>query len=237
MGILTGLKAINKHQEDLAAKKAAREAQGDRVKTEWLRLKDQQSVKSKFLQELDADSPHYSKKNGLGFLVVEHSNPDNFKAKAACSLDAEGRCYGCERHEALQGTVGYEGGWRQKTRLYINALVDDGVNEPHVVIVSQGNGAKSITPTLIEYATETGSITNRHFKIKRNGGGFNDTSYLAMALGEDTSVNVEDYELFDLNEVVRQPSYDEQEAHYNWTPDNNPQPKAEVSEASVNAVW
>lgn len=203
-GIVRGLKAINKHVEAEEAKFAG----NDGPKTQWFKLADKQSVKVVFLQELDPDSPNFSQKNDLGFLAVEHVNPNNFRRKAVCTIDDEGVCFGCEQHKK-----DWKAGWKQKTRLYINVLVDDGQNEPYVAVLSQGNGPKSITPTLIEYAGDDGTISDKYFTIKRTGGGPTDTSYTLRA-GKEHDLNVEDYELFDLEKVLRQVPYAEQAAHY-----------------------
>lgn len=205
MGIVRGLKNINAHVE---AEEAKFSGSGDSVKAKWFKLADKQAVKVVFLQELDEDSPNYSAKNGLGFIAVEHQNPKDFKRKALCSIDDEGACWACEQH-----SKDWKAGWKQKSRLYINALVDDGINPPYVVVLSQGNGPKSVTPSLIEQAGEIGTITDKYFKIKRSGAGLSDTSYLLTPLGAH-DLNVEDYELFDLDSVVREVPYAEQEAHY-----------------------
>jgi len=204
MGIVRGLKNINKHVDAEEAKFSG----GDSTPTKWFKLADKQAVKVLFLQELDPDSPNYSEKNDIGFLAVEHVNPKNWRRKAVCSLDEEGACYGCEQHRK-----DWKAGWKQKTRLYINVLVDDGTNDPYVAVLSQGNGPKSVTPSLIEQAGEIGTITDKWFKIKRTGAGATDTSYLLTALGAHDK-NVEDYELFDLEKVLRQIPYAEQSAHY-----------------------
>ena len=204
MGIVTGLKGINAHVESEEAKYSG----GDGTKTKWFSLKDKQAVKVIFLQELDDDSANYSKKNDLGFIGVEHSNPKDFKRKALCTLEDEGSCYGCEQHKK-----DWKAGWKQKSRLYINVLVDNGTDEPYVAVLSQGMSEKQITPALIEFAGELGTITDKYFKIKRNGAGFNDTSYLLTPLGEHGK-NVEEFELFDLEKVVRSVPYAQQAAHY-----------------------
>lgn len=203
IGIVRGLKNINSHIE---AEEAKFSGSGDKAK--WFKLADKQSVKVVFLQELDEDSPNYSAKNGLGFIAVEHQSPANFRRKALCTIDDEGACWACEEH-----SKDWKKGWKQKSRLYINALVDDGIVDPYVVVLSQGNGPKSITPSLIEQAGEIGTITDKYFKVKRSGAGQTDTSYLLTPLGAH-DLNVEDYELFDLDSVVRQVPYAEQEAHY-----------------------
>jgi hypothetical protein len=204
MGIKRGLKAIQQHIDAEEAKFAG----NDGPKTQWFKLADKQSVKVVFLQELDPDSPHFSQKNDLGFLAVEHVNPDNYRRKAVCTIDDEGVCWACEQHKK-----DWKAGWKQKTRLYINVLVDDGQNEPYVAVLSQGNGPKSITPTLIEYAGDDGSISDKYFTIKRTGAGATDTSYTLRA-GKEHGLDVESYELFDLEKALRQVPYAEQEAHY-----------------------
>jgi len=204
MGIVKGLKSIQSHNEAEDAKYS-----GGGEKTRWFKIEDKQSVKVAFLQELDEDSPDYSAKNDLGFLAVEHVNPKNFRRKALCTIDDEGSCYGCDTHQK-----DWKAGWKQKSRLYINALVDDGKNEPYVVVLSQGNGPKSITPALIEEAGD-GSISQVWYTIKRTGSGPTDTSYLLRGGKEAHGLDVESYELYDLDKVVRQIPYAEQEAHYN----------------------
>lgn len=208
MGIVRGLKSINAHVE---AEEAKFSGSGDGVATKWFKLADKQSVKVRFLQELDPDSPNYSEKNDLGFLAVEHVNPDNWKRKAVCTADDEGACYGCEQHQK-----DWKAGWKQKTRLYINVLVDDGTNEKYIAVLSQGNGPKSITPTLIEYAGDDETITDKWFSIKRTGAGATDTSYTLRAGKAEPDVNVEDYteDLFDLEKAVRMVPYAQQEAHF-----------------------
>lgn len=206
MGIVRGLNAINRHVEAEEAKFNNRDE--DYVPIKWFKLADKQSVKVVFLQEMDQDAVNYSEKNDLGFLAVEHVNPQNWRKKALCTIDEEGACYGCEQHRK-----DWKAGWKQKTRLYINVLVDDGQNEPYVAVLSQGNGPKSVTPTLLEYATEDNTITDKLFTIKRTGSGATDTSYTLRA-GKEHSVNVEDYELFDLTKATREIPYAEQEAHY-----------------------
>lgn len=236
MGLLEGLDAIKKHQEAKDAKRQARE-ENQGTKAKWFGLKDGESVKVRFLQELDKGSPHYSEKNGLGFLAVEHANPENFRRKALCTLDDEGTCWACDTHNASWKNVdGYKGGWKQKTRLYINALVDNGTDEPYVVVFSQGDGPKSVTPTLLEYATDVGSVSNRWFKVKRNGSGLSDTSYLAMPFDPDENVNPEDYELFDLNKVVWKVPSDEQEAHFLGESQSQGD-REPVAAASASAEW
>lgn len=222
MGVVKGLGAITKHIADEEAKFSGE------GKARWFKIGDKQSVKVLFLQELDPDSENFSQKNDLGLLAVEHANPKAWQRKALCTID-DGQCYGCEQH-----AKDYKAGWGQKNRLYINVLVDDGKDEPYVAVLSQGNGPKSVTPALIEYATEDGTITDKFFTIKRTGSGSKDTSYLLMPKSKH-DLNVEDYELFDLNSVFRDVPYEAQAAHYN----NNVavEETSEVKDTQPDAEW
>ena len=200
MGLVKGLKSINQNLDRPAGSE-------DRVKGTWLKLEDAQSVKITFLQELDPDSPNYTEDAGCGFIAVEHTNPKNYLRKALCSIDDQGRCFGCEMHRKDM-----KAGWKGKSRLYINVLVDDGNNDPYVAIMSQGSGPKSATPSIVEYANETGSITSVVWRLKRNGKG-TETSYTITPL--PTPANPGEHELFDLEKVaVRDIAYDEQEGFF-----------------------
>jgi hypothetical protein len=81
MGIVKGLKGLNKVMD------APQHSSGDGVKARWAKLEDAESVKIRFLQELDPDSPTYNEKNGLGFIAVEHTNPKDYRRKALCSME------------------------------------------------------------------------------------------------------------------------------------------------------
>lgn len=213
--VLKGLAAI---QARLAADEAKRSGSNeDFVKALWFKLLDKQKAKGLFLQELDEESPNYSEKNGLGIVAIEHNNPAKgmFMRKALCTLESEGRCWACEQHHK-----DYKAGWKQKPRLYINFLLLESPqlatfekNEPTVVVLSQGLSESQISPALFEQAGLFGTITTKEFQIKRNGAGFNDTSYLLTALAEH-DLKVEDYELYDLDKIVRHVPYEQQAAHY-----------------------
>jgi hypothetical protein len=208
MGIVKGLGKIKDYNAEVQRK---REAADNKIV--WFALGDGESAKVRFLQELDGDSPNYSEKNDLGFIAVEHTGPgaDGWRRKALCTAD-EGECYPCEMRKK-----DWENWKKASSRLYINVLVNPGEADEHVAVISQGTSAKSITPTLIDYAGETGSITNRVWKITRNGLK-TDTSHTIMAYDvKEFDKSVEDYELFDLEKAVREVPYEEQEAFYNVT--------------------
>lgn len=203
MGIVKGLKDLNKVMDKPSY-------DGDGTKGRWVKLEDGETVKIRFLQELDPDSPSYNEKTGLGFIAVEHTNPGDYRRKALCTMDDQGKCWGCEQHRK-----DYKAGWKGKSRLYINVLVDDGKEDPYVAILSQGSSGKAITPTLIEYAGEMGSISNLTWKIKRTGSK-TDTSYTAIPLAKDEKpFDTSALELFELEKVaVRDLPYTEQEGFF-----------------------
>ena len=205
MGLVKGLSAMNKALDKPASNYA------DGPKGRWLKLNDNQSVKIRFLQELDPDSKNYFEEAGLGFIAVEHTNPTDYRRKALCSIEDQGRCYGCEQHRRDP-----KAGWKGRSRLYINVLVDDGTEEPYVAIFSQGAGPKSATPEIIQYAGETGSISDVIWRLKRTGEK-TDTNYSIIPLptADIKPVDLEKYELVDLEKVaVRDVTYDEQEDFY-----------------------
>jgi hypothetical protein len=204
MGIVTGLKAMNQQMEQ-------KSHSGDSVKGRWLQLKDGQSLKIRFMQEIDPDSPTYVEKAGLAFIAVEHTNPKDYKRKALCTIEDQGRCYGCEMHRRDP-----KAGWKGRSRFYANVLVDDGQEEPYVAIFSQGAGPKSATPEIINYAGETGSISNLNWKLKRTGTA-TDTNYSIIPLptADAKPIDLDKYELFDLAKTaVRDVEYTEQENFY-----------------------
>lgn len=209
MGILKGLKSINDHNKKIEDRKREIES---RVSVKWFKLEDGQSVKVRFLQELDEDAKNYSAKNGIGFIAVEHTVPSDYRRKAVCTAD-ESSCFACDKSRTAEAKE-ERSAWRQKTKLYVNVLVDDGMNEPYVAVLSQGTGPKSITPTLIDFAIESDSITNRIFKVKRTGAGFNDTSYSIIPFDPSELPSVESYEIFDLDKIVRRVPLEEQAAFY-----------------------
>ena len=202
MAIMKGLKAMESLDRPTASA-------GDGTKVRWLKLEDGQSAKVRFVNELDEDSPNFDKARDLAIVVSEHTNPKDYKRKAVCTQDSEGRCFGCEmaRKEPKSG-------WRARFRFYTNLLVDDGIEAPYVAVWSQGVGKQSAFNTLREYALETGSVSNRTWRMKRSGSG-TDTTYILLPGDPDT----EKYdwgttEPFNLEKVVREVTYVEQEAFY-----------------------
>jgi hypothetical protein len=231
MGLIKGLASIGTFNAEQERRREAANA----PKVKYLTLKKSgDSVRVRFLQELDADSKNYSEKNDLGFLAVMHQAPgtEGYKRTAQCTRD-EGACFPCEQREAGD----YENWKRGSANLYINAVVNPDTDEEEVVLVKQTATSRSITPTLIEYAGETGSITDRVWKITRNGEG-KETSYNLVAFDkQDFKNDVESYELFDLTRAARLVPYEEQEVFYGHVAASAPAASSEEKPKDDFSTW
>ena len=202
MAIVKGLKNI-----EAMLDKPKFDNNGPRVT--WLKLEDSQSVSVRFVNELDGDSPSYDEKNGLAIVVSEHTNPKDYKRKAACSAESEGRCFGCEMHRKDM-----KAGWRARLRFYINVLVDDGVNDPHIAVWSMGVAKSATFDTIREYVQDSQSLSSMTWKLKRNGKG-TETTYILIPIKQDEEkFDWSKHEVPDLEAVVREVPYAEQESFY-----------------------
>jgi hypothetical protein len=202
MSVIKGLKDIGALMD-----KPKYENNGQKVR--WVKLADGQSAKVRFIEELDTDSANYDESRGLSVVIAEHTNPKDYKRKASCTIDSEGRCYGCE-----MGRKEPKSGWRSRLRWYGNVIIDDGTEAPYVAVWSQGISKQSAFGNLREYAIETGSISNLEWKIKRNGQG-TETNYTLLPTKPDTEpFKFEGIEPFNLEKVVREVAYAEQENFY-----------------------
>lgn len=202
MSVIKGLKNINALLD-----KPKYDENSPRVR--WLKLADGQSVKIRFIEELDEDSANYSEDRGLALVVKEHTNPKDYKRKAVDTMDTEGRDWAEEMHRKDP-----KAGWRARLRFYCNVLVDDGIDAPYVAIWSMGVSKQSSFNTIREYALETGSISNVLWKLKRNGQG-TETSYTLIPSAPDSEpFDWTDVKPFPLEMALNQIPYAEQEAFY-----------------------
>jgi hypothetical protein len=178
-------------------------------KVNWLKLEDGQSVQIRFMSELDADSPDYDESRGLAIVVKEHTNPKDYKRKAVDTMETEGKDFAEEMHRKDP-----KAGWGGRLRFYTNVLVDDGINDPYVAVWSMGVTKSPTFNTIREYASDSNSISNMTWKLKRNGKG-TETSYTFIPLKQDESkFDWSKYEAFNLENAVRKVPYAEQEAFY-----------------------
>ena len=202
MAIVRGLK-------DISALVDKPKYEGTGTKVRWLKLADGQSVKIRFIEELDEDSANYNAERGLALVVSEHTNPKDYKRKAVDTMDTEGRDWAEEMHRKDM-----KAGWRARLRFYCNVLVDDGIEAPYVAIWSMGVSKQSAFNTIREYALETGSISNLTWKVKRNGQG-TETSYTLIPGGPDKEpFDWATIEPFPLEKALNKIPYAEQEAFY-----------------------
>ena len=202
MAIVKGLKNIN-----ALVDKPKFEGTGSKVR--WFKIADGQAVKIRFIEELDEDSANYSEARGLALVVSEHTNPKDYKRKAVDTMESEGRDWAEEMHRKDM-----KAGWRARLRFYCNVLVDDGIEAPYVAIWNMGVSKQSAFNTIREYALETGSISNLTWKVKRNGQG-TETSYTLIPSTPDSApFDWAEIEPFNLDKVVREVPYPEQEAFY-----------------------
>lgn len=238
MSTLKGLAAIRAFGEKQAQAAKEREDRLNAPKVEYLNLNDGQSVRVRFLQEMDPESENYDKTRGTGTLAVEHVvYVKSLKRmyRANCTIEDEGRCYGCERARAGDKEYG------QKRNYYVNALVDfmDG-EEPRTMIVSRGMGS-TFFAQLFEEAEE-GSITESNYKITRKGSG-TDTKWLLKVL-KDEPLDVSEAIVHDVdnekNGIIRSFPYEatnekaSQEQYFNGETYNDT--KSDSSSAPSNAA-
>lgn len=240
MSVYTGLAALRAKQQEHKEKEEAR----NRPKAEYFSWKENSKATNPdqilvtFLQEIDPSATGYKEENGLAVAVVEHEapGPKGFLARATCTIDSEGQCYACERKKA-----DYQEGWRTKTNLYINALVDyNGKGDPKVVVISR-NFNQSFAQQLLDEAVEENTITGKTYKITKHGTGtslvwvLTPTSKPAMQQG--------DAEVFDLKEtVLRAIPYDKQPEYFGRVWDGAEGEKAEgdapaASPAADDVEW
>jgi len=202
MTIVKGLKNIS-----ALVDKPRYEGAGGKVR--WLKLADGQSVKIRFIEELDEDSSNYNESRGLALVVKEHTNPKDYKRRALDTMEAEGRDWAEEMHRKDP-----RAGWRGRLRFYCNVLVDDGLENPYVAVWAMGVSKQSAFNTIREYALETGSISNLTWKLKRNGQG-TETSYtLIPATPDKEPHDWSKIEPFPLEKALNKIPYAEQEAFY-----------------------
>jgi hypothetical protein len=181
----------------------------DKPRVKWLKLADNQSVKIRFIEELDEESSNYSADRGLALVVKEHVNPKDYRRRAVDTMDSEGRDWAEEMHRKDP-----KAGWRGRLRFYCNVLVDDGIEEPYAAIWSMGVSKMSVFNTIREYAIETGSISNLVWKLKRSGQG-TETSYTLIPSAPDTEpFDWKSVEPFPIEMALNNIPYAEQEAFY-----------------------
>ena len=203
MSIIKGLKNIS----EAIDKPKGNAPTGPRVR--WLKLEDGQSVKVRFANEIDDSSKYYDEDRGLAIVVSEHTNPTDYKRKAVCTMEDEGRCFGCDMHRRNP-----KDGWKPRLRFYTNVLVDDGMEDPYVAVWSMGVAKSATFNTIREFAADGNSISNMSWKVKRNGKG-TETNYILIPGATDSDTfDWSGHEVFPLESAIRQVPFADQESFY-----------------------
>lgn len=208
MGIITGIKAISEAttpREDVQYEKAR-----------WLRLSPGEQVTLRFINELDADSPHFDPDRGLAILVNEHQppTPDGYKRHALCTMQDINKCWACEQ-------ISSDRKWRSKQKFYVNVMVDDGKESPYAAVWSMGTYRSPNFEAIKEHFLDTNSISNLTWKLKRNGSG-TETTYLFMPKTVDTKPFSwpSDVVPYDLTKIIRNVPYEQQAKFYGFEASN-----------------
>lgn len=204
MSVIKGLKNINALLD-----KPKYDESGPKVR--WLKLADGQSVKIRFVEELDDESSNYDKDRGLALVVKEHSNPKDYRRKAMDTMDEEGRDFAEEMYRKDPKS---NAGWKGKLRFYCNVLIEDGMEDPYVAIWSMGVSKQSVFNTIREYALETGSVSNMTWKLKRSGQGTETIYTLFPSVPDAEPFNWEGHKPYPLESALKKVPYAEQEAFY-----------------------
>lgn len=234
--MLKGLKGLREYQE-------AKEASTGRTEREsveyvkWPKPKKPGApvtITGRFLNELDDESPSFREEAGLAHIVLEHvgPGPKGYQRRAECTVD-EGECYPDEQIKAFYKSI--EGSddkdawkknpWRKASaRAYLNFAYEDEDGNEQVGVYATPVEGQNIFQTLLQYA-DTGSITDKVFKITRSGEGTKTTYTAIVVPNEVPDKDVTDYTLQDLDNAHLKLPYRDQKRFYEsapgWVPTSN----------------
>lgn len=171
-------------------------------------LQSGDSFKIRFLQELTEDSANYNETVGTAITVPVIVSPINWKWKVASTSTLEKynyRCWGTEQSV-------HDKAWRSKPHLLVNVAVEVEPNKWEARVLDTTFNQRHIGLTLVEYAKEFGTITDRYYKYSRTGSGASDTNYslIPLAVGEPVE-QIKSLVLHDLNNVYMTLPYEKQQ--------------------------
>lgn len=211
MGILTGLSAFKSDLDD----------SGSGGKIKYLKLTPGQTVKMWFLDDLDSGTSATDAGAGVAVMIKEHQAGQNYRIKAQCTNPQRdgSPCYGCE-----QAIAHPKKGWGVKKRVYANVVVDDGKNDPYVAVWNIATKNNAAWEVIMEEFFDSGSISMAPWRVRRAGEGTDTTYIVKQVPGEPLAF--EDFEGFDLSEIVLDIPYEAQAEHYNkvWESNTPSQP-------------
>lgn len=170
-----------------------------------------ESFRIRFRQELTEDAKYYDEQTGTALNIPVITSPINWKWKAASTAGLAKynyRCWGTEQSI-------HDKAWRPKPHLVINVAVEveTGVWEPRVLDTTFNQ--RHIGLTLIEYAKEFGTITDRFYKYSRTGSGASDTNYNLIPLEvSEMPDSIKNLQFHDLTTLYMTLPYDKQEKFF-----------------------
>ena len=256
--------------------KAKQEARSSQSDDKFFRLKEKgQKAYIRPLVELDETSINYSEKNGLPLFTQEFTNPEKFWLTIEDTRESEGNCVGWDMVNKYGWYVQDESkakdgqhsdpkkNWNPNQFVYLPVLVKNTLDdEPRVEVMRVKYRGAEFT-ALREFAEadrvvdEDGnsddpyaSITNRWWTYARNNGEGYGVRYTVSPRDPSDDVNVEDYEVPDLegDDYVNRPPYTEQRAFLqiadtddkptaNDAPWDEPKEEQRVQSAVSKAAW
>lgn len=239
MSALKGLAAYKARKDSMEADRNAAAARREEGSANFFKLvRDGDSAVVRFAQEIDPDATGYTEAAGLGYVNIEHRNPDKangWKNKANCSTESQGACLPCEYVADRDVEWNDKKGWKQKEQFYVNVIagpseeiefkgkthnlttsINQSKGEGEVYLLAQSTW-KGIYDQLAEYAMDDETILDTYFKITRKGDEFNNTSYI-LTKGKAVPAGAKDlseYTLVDIENVInKEIPYAQQEAFY-----------------------
>jgi hypothetical protein len=204
--------AMFKTLKDLqnSTKRQVSSMSGDKVKR-FFTIKPDESFQIIFRQELTEDSANFDEEIGVAHVVRVHSNPADFTKNAICTSDDERygyKCWACEQ-------IDKDRGWKAKQHLLINvAVLDPTTNVWEPRVIDQKFTSAHVAETIVEYALEYGTLTDRAYKISRKGSK-QDTQYNLIPLApREMDESITGLPFHDLTKIYRSFPYAEQQGFY-----------------------
>lgn len=200
--MFTSVKTLKDLEKQVAP---GQKAQGPK---KYFSLQAGDSYKIRFRQELTEDAKNYDESIGTAINVPVVTSPINWKWRCASTASLEKFNYRCWATEQAV----HDKGWRPKPHLLINIAVETepGVWEPRVLDTTFNQ--RHVGITLIEYAKEFGTITDRYYKYSRVGTSAADTNYSLIPLDSSpTPDNIKSLPYHDLSSVYLMLPYEKQQ--------------------------
>jgi len=166
------------------------------------------SFKIRFLQELTEDSTNFKDEVGTAITVPVIVSPVNWKWKVASTASFEKfnyRCWGTE--QSIQDKA-----WKPKAHLLVNVAVEVEPGKWEARVLDTTFNQRHVGLTLLEYAKEFNTVTDRYYKYSRTGSGASDTNYSLIPLAVAEPIDeIKSLTLHDLNSVYMTLPYEKQQ--------------------------